>query len=383
MKRKLLLAGSVSTVALLITIGGIWIVTLPSAPVRGNAPAIGKAEAEATLSALQPPKRQRPVIAIVGANEGSETTDYLMPYGILKRADVADVLALGMKPGPISLYPALKIVPHTTVANFDAMHPEGADYVIVPAMRHDDDEAVLRWINQQAAKGATIIGVCAGAKVLGNAGLLDGRRATTHWYSVKQLRKRHPTMHYVADRRLVVDRGVATTTGITASISISLTLIEAIAGTAKARAVANDLGAAQWDARHYSKAFTLTRPFALSVLGNTLTFWNHEQLGILLTPGIDEVSLALVADAWSRTYRSRAVTFASIGGAQETRNGISVLPDRIAHSWPAEDLIPGIGAQQPVGVLDQALQGIAQRYGTRTANFVAVQLEYHKQVEPE
>ena len=174
MKRKLLLTGSLSTVALLITMGGIWIVTLPSAPVKGNAPAIGKGEAEATLSALQPPKRQRPVIAIVGANEGSETTDYLMPYGILKRADVADVLALGMKPGPISLYPALKIDPHTTVANFDAMHPGGADYVIVPAMQHDDDEAVLRWINQQAAKGAIIIGVCAGAKVLGNAGCWTG-----------------------------------------------------------------------------------------------------------------------------------------------------------------------------------------------------------------
>jgi putative intracellular protease/amidase len=349
----------------------------------GNAPSIGKDEAEATLSALKPPKRQRPVIAIVGANEGSETTDYLMPYGILKRADVADVLALGMKPGPISLYPALTIAPNTTVVNFDAMHPGGADYVMVPALRYDDDEAVLRWINQQAAKGAIIIGICAGAKVLGNAGLLEGRRATTHWYDVKKLRKRHPTMHYVVDRRLVVDRGVATTTGVTASIPMTLTLIEAIAGPAKARAVANDLGAAQWDARHSSKAFTLTRPFVLSVLGNTIAFWHHEQLGIPLTPGIDEVSLALVADAWSRTYRSRAVTFASTAGAQETRNGLHVLPDRIATSWPAEDLMLAIGAQQPVGALDQALKGISKRYGTRTADLVAVQLEYRKPVEPE
>jgi transcriptional regulator GlxA family with amidase domain len=200
---------------------------------------------------------------------------------------------------------------------------------------------------------------------------------------VKEIRKRHPTMHYVADRRLVVDRGVATTTGITASIPMALTLIEAIAGTAKARAVANDLGVAQWDARHYSSAFTLTRPFALSVIGNTIAFWNHEQLGIPLTPGIDEVWLALVADAWSRTYRSRAVTFASTAGAQETRNGIRVLPDRIAKSWPVEDLIPAIGAQQPVGALDQALKGISNRYGTWTANLVAVQLEYRKPGEPE
>ena len=144
MKRKLLLTGSLRTVALRITMGGSWIVTLPSAPVRRNAPAIGKAEAEATISALKPPKRQRPVSAIVGANEGSETTAYLMPYGLLSRADVANVLALGMKPAPIALSPALTMVPHTTVAHCDTLPPGGADSVIGPARRHDNDEAGLR-----------------------------------------------------------------------------------------------------------------------------------------------------------------------------------------------------------------------------------------------
>ena len=49
-------------------------------------------------------------------------------------------------------------------------------------------------------------------------------------------------MHYVADRRLVVDQGVTTTTGITASMPMSLTLIEAIAGRDKAEAVGRDIG---------------------------------------------------------------------------------------------------------------------------------------------
>ncbi len=66
-------------------------------------------------------------------------------------------------------------------------------------------------LRSQAAKGATIIGVCAGAKVVGEAGLLDGKRATTHWYFVEELRKKHPAIRYVADRRLVVDHNVATT----------------------------------------------------------------------------------------------------------------------------------------------------------------------------
>jgi putative intracellular protease/amidase len=112
------------------------------------------------------------------------------------------------------------------VAEFDARHPDGADYVIVPAMSRDDDPAVLEWLKSQASKGAIVIGVCAGAKVVGEAGLLDGKRATTHWYFIKELRKEHPAVRYVEDRRFVVDQGVATTTGITASMP-SLTLIEA------------------------------------------------------------------------------------------------------------------------------------------------------------
>ena len=382
MNWRLVLWGGLGAAALLVTIGGSWVLTLPPAPSFAAAPPIAKEEADATLAALKPPKRQRPLIAIVGVNDGSETTDYLMPYGILRRADVADVMALGTKPGPVTLYPALTVEPQATVADFDAQHPEGADYVIVPAMSRDDDPAVLQWIKSQAAKGAIIVGVCAGAKVVGNTGLLDRKRATTHWYSLNELRDKHPAIHYVADRRLVVDRGVATTTGITASMPMSLTLIEAIAGRDKAEAVGRDLGLTHWDARHDSDAFQFTRPFALTAIGNTLAFWNQEQLGIELAPGVDEVSLALVADAWSQTYRSRAVTFAGTAGAQQSRNGMRILPHQVAASWPAERLLPAIGGLQPAKALDQALLGIEARYGRRTADFVAMQLEYPRHGAP-
>src|SRR5207247_10597786 len=101
--------------------------------------AIAQYERDATMAALKPPKRQRPLIAIIGINDATETTDYLMPYGILKRADVADVVTLATRPGPMTLFPALKVEPQATVAAFDARHPAGADDVIVPAMnRHDD-----------------------------------------------------------------------------------------------------------------------------------------------------------------------------------------------------------------------------------------------------
>jgi putative intracellular protease/amidase len=306
-----------------------------------------------------------------------------MPFGILRRADVADVEALATEPGPVRLYPALKVEPGATIADFDTRHPDGADYVIVPAMSRDNDPVALQWIRSQAANGAITIGVCAGAKVVAETGLLDGKRATTHWYYLDEMRERHPAIHHVADRRLVVDSGVATTTGITASMPMMLTLIEAIAGRSKAETVARDLGLTQWDARHDSDAFRFTRPFALTAIGNTLAFWNHEELGMELQPGVDEVSLALVADAWSRTYRSRAVTVARTVEALETRNGIRIIPDELAQVWPAEKLLLAFREQQPAQALDHALHGIAARYGMPTADFVAMQLEYPRQRAPQ
>jgi transcriptional regulator GlxA family with amidase domain len=240
---QIILWSGLSLVAVLLASFGTWLLSLRAAPSSRAAPPIITEEAAATIAVLKSPKRHRPLIAIIGINDATETTDYLMPYGILRRANVAEVVALATEPGPMTLYPALKAEPQSTVANFDAQHPDGADYVIIPAMSRDDDPAALQWIRNQAAKGAIIIGVCAGAKVVGAAGLLDGKRATTHWYFLKELREEHPSIRYVADRRFVVDGGVATTTGITASMPMSLTLIEAIAGRGKAEMVARDLSA--------------------------------------------------------------------------------------------------------------------------------------------
>ncbi len=327
------------------------------------------------LASLQPRKRKRPLIAIVGINDATETTDYLMPAGILRRAGVADVAMLATGPGAVQLYPALRVGPDATIGQFDARHPEGADYVVVPAMSRDDDPAVMKWLREQSKKGAVIIGICAGAKVVGAAGLLDGKRATTHWYYLSELLAQTPSIEYVPDRRMVADSGVVTTTGITASMPMMLTLIEAIAGRTKAAEVARSLGPSGWDARHSSAAFKLTRPFVTTVLANRLAFWNREELGIRLKPGMDEVSLALVADAWSRTYRSNAASVASQSSPVVTANGIRVVPDRLSDRSP-KALASTFAGQPPAIALDRTLDAISERYGERTAEIVAMQLEY-------
>jgi putative intracellular protease/amidase len=376
MSMRYLIWAGLALIALPLAGFGLWLATLPTTPADVAPSAVPQAEVDAMLAALKPPKRARPLVAIVGLNDATETTDYLMPTGILRRADIADVVTLSTEPGPVKLYPALTVEADTTIEAFDARHPEGADYVIVPAMNRDDDPAVSVWLRKQAKGGAVIVAICAGAKVVAAAGLLDNRRATTHWYYLKDLLKSHSSIRYAADRRIVVDQGIATTTGITASMPMMLTLIEAIAGRDKAEAVANDLGLDRWDARHDSAAFKLTRPFAIAVLGNHLALWGQDRFGIALEPGLDEVSLALVADAWSRTYRSRVELLATSQAAVTTRSSVRLLPDRVTAVWSGGRLPHEWASKRPAEALDEALQNIGARYGQATAHIVAMQLEY-------
>lgn len=379
MSKSTIVFGCVAVVLLGLAGFAWWILGLPAATAGGAPPPVPQEEAAALLATLRHDGADRPLVAVIGLNDGTETTDYLVPTGILRRADVADVVLLAIDPGPVLLFPALEVEPDATAADFDAEHPEGADYVVVPAMSRDDDPAVLAWLRDQARKGATIIGICAGAKVVGAAGLLEGRRATTHWYYLREMLERSPTIDYVADRRMVADRNVVTTTGISASMPMMLTLIEALAGRPKADGIARDLGVATWDMEHASDAFNLTYPFATTVLANRLAFWRRDEWGIELRSGMDEVSLALVVDAWSRTYRSSTVTFAGSAPVVTTANGVRVLPDRSVAAWREDRIVPNFATLRPADALDRALDDIADRYGGRTTHVVAMQLEYPRQ----
>src|SRR5690606_11575177 len=127
--------------------------TLPMPLTTTVAVSVPQAEVQAMLASLAPRSPKRPVIAVVGLNQATETTDYLLTAGVLRRADVADVVLLATNRGPVQLYPALKVEADQSLSEFDALHPEGADYVIVPAMSRDDDPDVLAWLRAQSDKG--------------------------------------------------------------------------------------------------------------------------------------------------------------------------------------------------------------------------------------
>lgn len=352
------------------------------AAVQTNSPAAQKtALADSAITSIDPyqPRfdRVRPVVAVLGHSGGAEVTDFVVPYGVLAASGEADVVAVSTEAGPIEMLPALTIEPDATIEEFDRRYPEGADYVIVPAVHEASDPVLLGWIREQEGRGATIVGVCDGVLVLANAGVLEGRRATAHWYSIDRLERKHTETEWIRNQRYVADGNVVTTTGVSASIPVSLALVEAIAGRKRATEVAASLGIDDWSAAHNSEPYGVSARHVFTLVRNRAIFWRRDAIGIEVEPGVDEISLALAADMWSRTYRSRAYTSAASGDPITTRSGLRIIPDRVESEsseldrW-LEPLPPALAGS----AIDIALSDIAEAYGRSTAAFVALQIEY-------
>jgi transcriptional regulator GlxA family with amidase domain len=102
-------------------------------------------------------------------------------------------------------------------------------------------EPLIGWLKQRAPHARRVCAVCTGAFLLARAGLLDGRRATTHWERCAALRRRYPMIDVDPDPIFVRDGNVYTSAGVTAGIDLALALVEEDLGSGAALKVARTL----------------------------------------------------------------------------------------------------------------------------------------------
>ncbi|MFD3546003.1 GlxA family transcriptional regulator [Streptomyces sp. NPDC058655] len=142
-------------------------------------------------------------------------------------------------PGPIPLPGGLTLAPDR---GLDWL--ARADLVVVPALAEPADptpEPVLAALREAHARGVPIAALCAGAFVLAEAGLLEGRRAVTHWWLAPQLAARHPGV-IVEDAPLYVeDGGLWTSAGVASGIDLCLHLVRRAHGAEAAAAIARSM----------------------------------------------------------------------------------------------------------------------------------------------
>lgn len=159
--------------------------------------------------------------------------------GMAARGYALEVLAA--RSGPLVASSGLRLVADQGLARargpFDTLLVAGGAGVR-EALR---DRALLRWLAREQSSARRVAGVCSGAFLLAAVGLLDGRRATTHWANCDDLARLHPQVRVEPDRIFVRDGRVATSAGVTAGMDLALALVEEDAGRELALAVARRL----------------------------------------------------------------------------------------------------------------------------------------------
>ena len=151
------------------------------------------------------------------------------------------ILLVSEKLGPVLAVGGLRFTPDVTIDNC----PEELDLLIVPGGLGTREEVtninLLNWIANRSSNTRLTASVCTGSSLLGKAGLLDGREATTHWRAFDFLRQAAPNAHIRDDVRFTLVDPIFTSAGISAGIDMALRIVSHFFGTKIGQATARHM----------------------------------------------------------------------------------------------------------------------------------------------
>jgi transcriptional regulator GlxA family with amidase domain len=205
------------------------------------------------MSRLRPPAVPRSALPVVlVAFPGGSGLDLTGPYEVFARANRDlreagrrhpgyEIRVVASAPGPLAASSGLRVCVDASIAEFrgpiDTLVVTGGRGVF----RACEDAALVAWLRRRARRARRYGSVCTGAFLLARAGLLDGRRVTTHWNSAAALAERYPALDVEPDAIYIRDANVFTSAGITAAIDLALALVEEDLGADIALSVARQL----------------------------------------------------------------------------------------------------------------------------------------------
>jgi transcriptional regulator GlxA family with amidase domain len=141
---------------------------------------------------------------------------------------------------PVVTTGAMKVLP-----DYDLDNCPSLDILVVPGgwgtRKEMNNERLLRWITDRSKQVEILASVCTGALLLGKAGLLDGKRATTHWRSLDWMQELFPKVFVEKHLHFVEEGALFTSAGISAGIDMALKVVARYFGEAVARATAKQM----------------------------------------------------------------------------------------------------------------------------------------------
>lgn len=160
--------------------------------------------------------------------------DAIGPYEVFSRVPGWEVVFVATEAGPVRTDTGATTIGATrSISQVDS-----ADVLLVPGGRGSrpliDDRRIHEWLRAVAADARWVTSVCTGSLVLAAAGLLEGRRCTTHWLQLERLGELGGEP---VSERVVIDGDTVTAAGVSAGIDMALTLVAEAAGPEAARAI--------------------------------------------------------------------------------------------------------------------------------------------------
>ncbi|MFI5890681.1 GlxA family transcriptional regulator [Actinoplanes sp. NPDC051513] len=168
--------------------------------------------------------------------DGVQSLDVTGPLEVFTYAGAYRVTTASVGGAPVRTSSGLRLTP-------DLSLEEPPDTLVVPGGEgtREPPADVVAWLASRGADVQRIMSVCTGAFLLASAGLLDGRKATTHWQYCESLRSHHPKVDVDAEPIFVRDGRIATSAGVTTGIDLALALVEEDLGRDVALAIARGL----------------------------------------------------------------------------------------------------------------------------------------------
>ena len=207
---------------------------------------------------------------------GFTALDFIGPYEVLRWLPDAEVRFVWHEPGPITADSGALIV----AATYSFAETPSPDVILVPGgfstMEHARDEKVLDWLRRAHQTATWTTSVCSGSIILAAAGLLDGKRATSHWAALTGLKALG--VKAVGDERIVLAEGsaenrIVTCAGVSAGIDLGLWLAGQIGGEARAKVIQLSMEydpQPPYDSGHMSKASATTKAAATALMSKDL-----------------------------------------------------------------------------------------------------------------
>jgi transcriptional regulator GlxA family with amidase domain len=201
------------------------------------------------------------------AYPGFTALDMIGPYEVLRNLPGAEVRFVWHESGPITADSGVLVIG----ATHSLAETPSPDVILVPGGPstpvHARDETLLEWLRQAHRTASWTASVCSGSVILAAAGLLEGRRATSHWLTLPALKAFGAIP--VADERIVHQDNVVTSAGVSAGLDLALWLAGQLGGESRAKAIQLAIEydpQPPFDSGHMSKASATTKAAATALL---------------------------------------------------------------------------------------------------------------------